>query len=295
MSRIVLTTSSSGLDLLDVKTSIRLIRLRIYVNNVEFIDGKNIDINRLRRLMHGGAIAPVYSRPAPTSEVIELFRQLKDEGYKDIFITCLSAKLSESYSFIKAAAESFKDDLNIYLYDTRILNFCEGALALEAEHLINKGIAMPDIAKRLDELRASHDMLFAIDNLAHLIKNKKLSATSGFFANLLNIKPILTVDTEGYLIPTKKVRKYEKALDYIVETYAERIQRADSFSYIHSSGNTELDNYFAARIKQRSNISHIPIIPLSAISVANHGPTGVALCTFTGQRPYVAAKFKKKG
>lgn len=47
MSRIVISTSSSGLDNLDINHKIDLIRLRLYVNNVEFIDGKNITNDRL--------------------------------------------------------------------------------------------------------------------------------------------------------------------------------------------------------------------------------------------------------
>ena len=51
MSRQVVCTSSSGLDYLGLNHDIELIRLRIFMNNVEFTDGKNINLKGLTDLM----------------------------------------------------------------------------------------------------------------------------------------------------------------------------------------------------------------------------------------------------
>lgn len=290
MSRIVLSTSSSGLDDMDIKHNIELIRLRIHVNNVEFIDGKNISSERLQRLMNEISHSPVHTSPAPAHEVAMMLTNLQNKGVKEVFITTLSSQVSESYHIIKEVAESFKGRLDVYVYDTKDLNACEALLALEAEKLMQQGHNMHDIAARLDSLRQSHRMLFVADDLSYLIKNKKISGTAGFFANLFSIKPVLQVSDEGQIVPISKIRKVDKAFNYMIEEFSELLQRSDSFAYMLSAGRPDLDSRFIEMLKTRTRVDKIAVLPVSSISLANHGPSGLGLCVFNGDIPY-AAKF----
>ncbi|MDO5768088.1 MAG: DegV family protein [Psychrobacter sp.] len=292
MSRIVISTSSSGLDNISISNTIDIIRLRMFINNVEFVDGKNITSERLRMLMTELDCSAVHTTPAPATEITELFTNLYHHGYKEVFITTLSSKLSESYKIIKEVANRFTDRMDIYVYDCKELNICEATLALEAEHLMSEGKSLGQIAQRLDDLRRSHKMLFAIDDLSYLIKNKKLSTTAGFFANMFSIKPVLKMTDEGEIVAVNKIRKIDRALEHIVDEFAAALQHSDTFGYVFSMGRPELDKQFMALIQQRTGIKSLPILPVSNISLANHGPTGVGLGVFIGELPFAAAQFK---
>ncbi len=293
MSRIVLTTSSSGLDDMDIQHNVELIRLRIHVNNVEFIDGKNISSERLQYLMNEVSHSPVHTSPAPAHEVAMMLSNLQSRGIKEVFITTLSSKVSESYQIISEVAKSFADNMDIYVYDTKDLNACEALLALEADYFMQQGYAMSDIASRLDALRRSHHMLFAADDLSYLIKNKKISGAAGFFANLFSIKPVLQVSKEGEVVPISKIRKIDKAFEYMVNQFAEVLPRKDSFAYVLSAGRPDLDSRFIEMLKQRTGVDNIAVLPVSAISLANHGPSGLGLCVFEGDVPQAASMFAK--
>lgn len=293
MSRIVLSTSSSGLDDMDIKHNIELIRLRIHVNNVEFIDGKNISSERLQHLMNEVSHSPVHTSPAPAHEVAMMLSGLQNKGVKEVFITTLSSQVSDSYQIISEVAQSFKDSMDIYVYDTKDLNACEALLALEADYLMQQNYAMQDIASRLDALRRSHHMLFAADDLSYLIKNKKVSTTAGFFANLFSIKPVLQVSDAGDVVPISKIRKIDKAFEYMVNQFENVIPRADSFAYVLSAGRPDLDSRFIAMLKQKTGVTDIAVLPVSAISLANHGPSGLGLCVFEGDVPSAAKLFAK--
>ncbi|HJH08384.1 MAG TPA: DegV family EDD domain-containing protein [Psychrobacter pasteurii] len=293
MSRIVLTTSSSGLDDMDIQHNVELIRLRIHVNDVEFIDGKNINSERLQYLMNEVSHSPVHTSPAPAHEVAMMLSNLQSRGIKEVFITTLSSKVSESYQIISEVAKSFADNMDIYVYDTKDLNACEALLALEADYFMQQGYAMSDIASRLDALRRSHHMLFAADDLSYLIKNKKISGAAGFFANLFSIKPVLQVSKEGEVVPISKIRKIDKAFEYMVNQFAEVLPRKDSFAYILSAGRPDLDSRFIEMLKQRTGVDNIAVLPVSAISLANHGPSGLGLCVFEGDVPQAASMFAK--
>lgn len=293
MSRIVLTTSSSGLDDMDIQHNVELIRLRIHVNDVEFIDGKNLNSERLQYLMNEVSHSPVHTSPAPAHEVAMMLSNLQSRGIKEVFITTLSSKVSESYQIISEVAKSFADNMDIYVYDTKDLNACEALLALEADYFMQQGYAMSDIASRLDALRRSHHMLFAADDLSYLIKNKKISGAAGFFANLFSIKPVLQVSKEGEVVPISKIRKIDKAFEYMVNQFAEVLPRKDSFAYILSAGRPDLDSRFIEMLKQRTGVDNIAVLPVSAISLANHGPSGLGLCVFEGDVPQAASMFAK--
>lgn len=294
MSRMVLTTSSSGLDDMDVPHNIELIRLRIHVNNVEFIDGKNISNERLQYLMNEVSHSPVHTSPAPAHEVAMMLSNLQNRGVKEVFITTLSSQVSESYSIISEVAQSFKNNMDIYVYDTKDLNACEALLALEAEQLMKQGHSMPDIASRLDALRKSHSMLFVADDLSYLIKNKKISGAAGFLANLFSIKPVLQVSEEGHVVPISKIRKIDKAFNYIIDAFSETLQRNDSFAYMLSAGRPDLDSRFMQMIQDKTGVQNVTVLPVSAISLANHGPSGLGLCVFKGDIPYAASLFRSR-
>ena len=279
---------------MDVPHNIELIRLRIHVNNVEFIDGKNISNERLQYLMNEVSHSPVHTSPAPAHEVAMMLSNLQNKGIKEVFITTLSSKVSESYSIISEVAQSFKDNMDIYVYDTRDLNACEALLALEAEQLMKQGHSMPDIASRLDSLRKSHSMLFVADDLSYLIKNKKISGAAGFFANLFSIKPVLQVSEEGHVVPISKIRKVDKAFKYIIDAFSETLQRNDSFAYMLSAGRPDLDHRFMQMIQDKTGVQNLTVLPVSAISLANHGPSGLGLCVFKGDIPYAASLFRSR-
>lgn len=291
MSRIVLSTSSSGLDNMNINHKVELIRLRIHVNNVEFIDGKNISSARLEFLMNDVSRSPVHTSPAPAHEVAMMFSELQNRGIKEVFITTLSSQISESHSIISEVAKSFADKMDIYIYDTKDLNACEALLALEADALMGQGVPMRVIARHLDLLREAHRMLFVTEDLSYLINNKKISGAAGWFANLFSIKPVLQVSDDGLVIPISKIRKLEKALDYMIDEMKEVINQDNSFCYILSTGCSDLDQHFIKLLKDRTNITSIAIIPVSAISLANHGPTGLGLCVFNGHIPSAAPLF----
>ncbi len=288
MKRIVLSTSSSGLDNHSIPHDINLLRLYLHVNGVEFIDGKNINNEKLQYIMTKIATSPVHTSPVSASEVSNKLSELYLAGYRDIFITTLSTKMSDSYNVILQVAHSFKDKLNIYIYDCKDLNVCEAMLALEADHMLKQNASFTDIAKRLDDLRNNHRMLFAVNDLSYLVKNKKLSTTAGFFANLFDIKPVLHVDNDGNIVPVNKIRHIDKTLNFIVDSFIPTMLNEKVFPYVLVGGDEELNQYFIKLVKTKLRLQHIATFPVSTISTANHGPFAVGLCAFKNHIPQAA-------
>lgn len=291
MTRIVLSTSSSGIEQLDISHTIEFIRLHINVNNVDFIDGKNITPQRLSQLMlaHPSTLCQTY--PASHDEVRDQLSDLYDQGYREVFIVALSAAISQSHAIISEVATEFAERMDIYVYDSKTISMAEAALAYEADVLLQEGNTFAEIITRLDALRQAMTLQFTVTDLSHLIKNKQLSMASGFFANLLDIKPVLGVNDTGQIVVVEKIRRIEKSFDHLGMHCKKLMQRAN-FTYLISCGDSALDDYFINLLSDKYNIRDLPILSISTVSLANHGAHAVGIGTFVQDIPKIAQQIR---
>ncbi len=224
-------------------------------------------------------------------EVREQLNKLYEQGYRDVFMVCISSVFSDSYLIISQAAKEFADRMNIYVYDTKMANLGEGALAYEADVMLHEGKSFDEIVRRLDVIRHGSTIQFAVNDLSHLIKNQKLSMAAVFFANLLDIKPILEINQIGEVAVAEKIRRIEKSLDYMGMNFKKLIQRAN-FTYIIHCGDDTLTQYFTDLLAEKYNIRNLPVSYTSTISLANHGVHTVGIGTFVNEIPKIAQFIK---
>lgn len=291
MSRIVVSTSSSSLNLLPFSTRIKTLPLHVTINNVEFTDGKNVSPASLTKLMVDFPHSIATTSPATEAEVTAFFLDLYKNGYNEIFVCCLSSQFSQSYQILKSVQQALIDKITIFIYDTKTLNLDEGALAYEADYLLQQGKTFFEITQRLDQLRKSSTFLFTLYDLHYIIQNKKLSAPAGFFANLFDIKPIMEINQAGNIVAKDKVRKIDKALSRLGKEIVTFTQGKASFIYLASGGYQADIDYFADILVHEYGLKNLPVIPVSTISLANHGPRGVAIGAFAGEVPKIAELF----
>lgn len=294
MKRITLNTSSSGLEYLhNVPHRIETIPLHLLINNVDFIDGQNINPDSFRKIMTVAPNTIARTSPATEEEVTRIFENLVKRGYQEVFICTLSAKFSKSYDILQTVKQRFSHVMDIYIYDTRTLNLGESALAYEADCLMQEGWAMDDIAHHLDDLRSRHLFVFTLSDLSYIIRNKKLSTTSGFLANLFNIKPIMHINHDGYITPYKKVRGFEQTLHKMVELVGETVGNNETYFYVADGGIKDLQDMFIRVLDEGFGLKNPPLIPISTISLANHGPQGIGMGAFYGKLPRIIQHLQK--
>jgi DegV family protein with EDD domain len=115
----------------------------------------------------------------------------------------------------------------------------QGNLAIAAAKMAANDLAPAEIIERLDQLRATIDELFIVDDLNNLQKNGRLSNASAFIGSLLHIKPLLTFE-DGKIVAFDKVRSMKRALAKVEELAQERIAKLPykdklCFLVIHSN------------------------------------------------------------
>ena len=288
MKPIVVATSSCCLQGMALPFELELLRMHVKVDTVEFIDGKNINSQRLVEIMTNPLRphALASSTPASEHEIANLFSQLIQRGYTDVFVSCISSQFSDSLAIVERVRPRFAQQLNICVYDTKSINVAEGALVYEAGVMLSQGKSFDDIVTRLNTLRANSDVYFTVSQLDYLIRNKKISVPTGWLANLLDIKPVIHLDETGTLIVSDKVRKTERAITRIAEHLAKRAGlRASALFIADTAVSKDISVALQRLLAERYGLTQVPIVELSPISIANHGVFAVGLCAFYGDIP----------
>ncbi len=276
--RIVASTSTSCLDYYNHGHDIRIIRIKLEINGKLYADGTEMPAGRFYRMLEDDPSLVPRTTQVPVEELLEFFNELYDEGYDEVFVTTISSKLSGSINGIRTAAEMLADKMHIVAYDTRTVCFNEGIFALKASEMIEAGASFDEVIKQLDWMADHNTIMFAVEHLGFLIKNGRLSNASGFAANLLDIKPLLEVQSDGEIVAVRKIRSINRALREVASRAREYTQGHDYFMYVVYTTDDRV-GYLREQVESETgdkDLLAVPCTPIVGCHVGN-GALGVGI------------------
>jgi DegV family protein with EDD domain len=263
-------------DLIE-KYNIYIVPVNIMFGTEEFLSGVTMDHAAFYEKVKtvGAHNFPKTSQPTPY-QFVEAYKEILATGEKDIYTVTVSGKLSGTYASAEAARQELAGQGNFHLFDSQAGSAGIGYLALEAARMAEAGASAEEITRRLKKMRDNMNIVFVIDNLEFAVKGGRVSGLQATFANLLSIKPIMTLQ-DGLIVPAGKVRTYKKALNHIVEAIKEKTGgRPIKLAVIHA-GVPEAAEALLAQAKQSLNATETMVADI-AISVAvNMGPGALGI------------------
>lgn len=202
------------------------------LNGREYTDdlGKSISFDQFYQAMQQGAITKTSQVNAEEFE--EYFENFLRQG-KDILHVCLSSGISGVINSAMIAKEVLSER-----YPERKILIVDSLGASSGYGLLMDGLAdLRDAGKSIDEafewLNKNklnlHHWFFSSD-LTFYIKGGRISKTAGFFGGMLNICPLLNMDTLGRLIPRYKIRTKKKVIRAIVDKMEEFAENGTEYS-----------------------------------------------------------------
>lgn len=151
-------------------------------------------------------------------EDLEYFEELTKEGSAVIHFT-ISSSMSSTYNNACVAAQEFE---NVYVVDAKNLSTGSGLLVLAAAEMAQEGLEAQQIVEKLNDLADRVDASFVVDNLEYLVKGGRCSALAAFGANLLQLKPCISVKNGAMGVGKKYRGKFEKVLlTYVADRLAD--------------------------------------------------------------------------
>jgi DegV family protein with EDD domain len=217
MKRIALITDSTS-DLpkdIQIRYNIRVLPLHVIYKDAVYSDGVNITPEQVYNSM--AREIPTTSLPS-AGRIIELFHRLKDEGYRDVLSIHISSGLSGTYSMIKNLEETAKDiGLRLHVIDSKSISIGLGFLVIKAAQLIEKNIPINEIINTLNRFRDQIKVFFVLRSLDYLRKGGRIGLVEGTLGDILNIKPIISVNSEGIYYTIAKSRGWKGSVNKLID------------------------------------------------------------------------------
>ncbi|AOR22309.1 DegV family protein [Clostridium taeniosporum] len=190
----LLTDSASDICTEDLnKYNINLLPFKIIFSDKEYDDKLEITSDVLYELLPREI--PKTSLPS-IERLNNILNRLADEGYTHAIIVTISNEFSGTYNSMRLACEDF-DRLKTHVFNSKSLSMAEGVVVLEAAKLIEEGKSFEEIVRLLPDLRSKIDIFFTIDTLEYLRKGGRIGRVAGTIGDVLNLKPVITIDENG--------------------------------------------------------------------------------------------------
>ncbi len=145
----------------------------------------------------------------------EFFLNALQNGY-DVLYFSLSKNISGNYNSARIAAESAMEQAGtgkkIRMIDSLNASLAQGILAIYASEMRAEGKDIDEVADTLESYPLKMNGVFTVGDLKYLSRTGRVHGVTAFVGDVLNIKPILRGNSDGYIVQFKKCRGRKAAL-----------------------------------------------------------------------------------
>lgn len=248
--------------------NIKLLPLRISYSDKEYKDKIDISADEI----YNNLEKEVPKTSLPSAEIMEeILMSLEDEGYTHVIAITISSGLSGTFNSIRLALEDHPK-LTSYVFDTKILAMPEGIMALEVSDLINSGKNFQEIVSAIPKIRKSISGYFTINTLEYLKKGGRIGKISGTIGEMLNLKPVVSVDDDGVYYTVCKARGRKQSILKLTNILKDELSLGPCKVWVLQGGALEEAKKFMESIKDLKNIVSLNMSQISPALGVHGGP-----------------------
>ncbi len=188
---------------------VRMVPLKVLIGDETMLDWVDLMPKEFYERLASSAVLPKTSQPTP-AEFLAVYRSLAEAGCDSIVSIHLTAELSGTVSSATMAAADCP--VPVHIVDTKKVSQALGLVVMAAAEARSAGMEGADVAARAHDVAESTRLYFVLDTLDYLVKGGRAGKAQGLAASLLNIKPVLQMNSDGIIEPFKKAKGRKKAL-----------------------------------------------------------------------------------
>ena len=200
---------------------VTLLPLTVLLDGKEYQDIVDIDSKKVFDAIRASK-QPKTSQVSP-DRMLAMWKEFAETGEDGIYIA-FSSELSGTYQTAVMMRDQVKEGnprMNLIVIDSRCASLGCGLLVEEAVRMRDAGEDVRTIERKIRKMAGHMEHLFTVEDLDHLAKGGRVSKAGAFIGGLLNIKPLLHVES-GRLVPLEKHRGRKKVFRRILELMEER-------------------------------------------------------------------------
>ncbi|MEZ4456756.1 MAG: DegV family protein [Gemmatimonadales bacterium] len=235
--RSVAVVTDSSADLPDAvldRHQIAMVPLQITFGDESFQDRIGLRPAEFYRRLREARQLPTTSQPAP-GEFVKAFRSAAAEA-DEVVAVLLSSGLSGTFQAAQAAARA-SGLSQVHLCDSRTASLGLGLLALRGAELAESGWTAKAIVRELDRIRTQSGLFLTVDTYENLLRSGRVSRGKAWLAGMLDVRPILGLDSGGRVVPVDRVRGRDQLVARVLQLVDRALTprpRAVRFGVVHA-------------------------------------------------------------
>ena len=275
--------TDSGIDMpkawIDQQDSFRVLSLSYLMDDVTYVsDGTDESIKRIYDSMRDGKMLKTSQVTPDMWE--NCFRELLSAGHDVLTITFSGGLSGTSAAAFMAADEVREDypDRKLLVIDSLQASAGEGLMVRYALDNRAKGMSIEDNAAWVQQNVQNFIAWFTVDDLMHLHRGGRVSATSAIVGSLVRIKPIMRVDENGKLAVYEKCPGRKRSIRVLADKIIADIVNPEG-QILHISHGDCFDEaqQLANLLKAALPIADVQISYVGSVIGAHTGPGVIAV------------------
>ena len=245
-------------------------------------DGREIGFHEFYETVRGGAM-PTTSAVS-VGDFEDAMRDALKQG-KDILCLNFSGALSTTYQSAVIAAEELRGEFpeaDIRVLDTKAASVGQGLIVYLCAKMQKEGKTLEETHAYAVETSPHLAHWVTVDDLNHLKRGGRISATTAMVGSMLSIKPIIHIDGEGRLINVGKARGRKAALKTVVDEMEKRLMDPSLPIFISHGDCLDDARIVAEDIKARLGVE-VQVISYVGPVIGAHTGAGVIALIFIGK------------
>lgn len=194
--------------------------------------------------------------------------------YDSVIAVHLSEKLSGTFNSSQRAAKAISKEFGkpITAINSKTLSGALGLVVLRVAEAIEAGKSHDEIVTMAEKWTTKARVLVSVTDIKYLIRGGRLSATKGWFAKLLNINPIVTIDEAGKATVFDKAFNQKSNMEKVMGHIRNAARQNKIWNYVvlHAD-NPEAAIWYATKMEAETNMKPVSIVNISPVIGANVG------------------------
>jgi DegV family protein with EDD domain len=208
----------------------------------------------------------------PSSGIFaELYRKVAEAG-KDILSVHISSGLSGTINSARDGGELVKGEANVHFWDTLTLSGGERFQVMAAALASKAGWALDKIQERLVAIREKTELIYTLDTLEYLARGGRIGRVKALAGALLNLKPIIRVDTDGKYTTVKTERTINKSVAALVDHVHEKYGNTPVWVTVLHGRFAEKADVMAKEFQEKLNVAKMEVMRISPVLGVHTGP-----------------------
>jgi uncharacterized protein len=282
--KIALVTDSTcdlSQDLID-KYQINMLPININFGENHYLDKITIQPEQFYTLLKENSH---YPKSAQVNEkaFTNLYSHLASH-YDSVIAVHVSDKLSGTFNSSQKAALAISKEFNkpVSVINSRTLSGALGLIVLRIAEAIEAGHSHNEIVSMSRKWVNAARVLVSVRDIKYLIRGGRLSASKGFIARILNINPIVTIDSEGKATVFDKAFNQKANMEKVMGHVRKMNIDKTIWNYIvlHAS-NTEAARWYTEKMEALTSKKPVSVVNISPVIGANVGIGAAAIAFIT--------------